>query len=138
MARPLPLTSFPGAATHLNTASVGVPPAAAVAAFLEAALDRETPFKCTAGLHAAVRHHDETTGGERHGFLNVLLATRAALDGEDFEAVLAERDPQALLARWEEVGPDALVRARRWFTSFGCCAVSDPVEELVELGLLHL
>ena len=46
-----------------------------------AALDRETPFKCTAGLHNAVRHRAADTGFEHHGFLNVLLATRQAFDG---------------------------------------------------------
>ncbi len=52
-----------------------------LATCIEAALDRELPFKCTAGLHHAVRHRDESTGFEHHGFLNVLLATRACLDG---------------------------------------------------------
>ena len=32
------------------------PSAAALAGWIDAALDRETPFKCTAGLHHAVRH----------------------------------------------------------------------------------
>ena len=46
--------------------------------WIDAALDRETPFKCTAGLHHAVRHTGDD-GFEHHGFLNVLLATRRAL-----------------------------------------------------------
>jgi len=37
MARPLPAASFPGAATHLNTASVGMPSRASVAALRRAA-----------------------------------------------------------------------------------------------------
>ena len=48
--------------------------------WIDAALDRETPFKCTAGLHRAVRHTGDD-GFEHHGFLNVLLATRRAFDG---------------------------------------------------------
>ncbi len=52
-----------------------------LAVCLESALDRELPFKCTAGLHHAVRHRDEQTGISHHGFLNVLLATRTALHG---------------------------------------------------------
>ena len=32
------------------------PPPHALASWIDAALDRETPFKCTAGLHHAVRH----------------------------------------------------------------------------------
>lgn len=112
------------------------PSPAGLAACVEAALDRELPFKCTAGLHRAVRHHDDTMGVEQHGFLNVLLATRASLDGDDPAAVLAEADPAALTARVEQVGADALTRARRWFVSFGCCGVEDPYNDLVDLGLL--
>jgi hypothetical protein len=106
-----------------------------VATAIDAALDRELPFKCTAGLHHAVRHRAADTGFEHHGFLNVLLATRAALDGDDVAAALAERDPDAVVARLAEAGSDALVRARRWFTSFGCCGVRDPYDDLVALSL---
>ena len=48
------------------------------------------PFKCTAGLHHAVRHRAADTGFEHHGFLNVLLAVAAALTGEDAGEVAAE------------------------------------------------
>lgn len=56
------------------------PDARTLAGWIDAALDRETPFKCTAGLHNAVRHTGED-GFEHLGFLNVLLATRHAFDG---------------------------------------------------------
>ncbi len=108
----------------------------ALAACIEAALDRELPFKCTAGLHQAVRHRDPSTGFERHGFLNVLLATRASLDGGDVVATLSETDPEALLATVSELGTDALARTRRWFASFGCCGVEDPYADLLRLGLV--
>lgn len=107
----------------------------ALARWIDAALDRETPFKCTAGLHNAVRHTDET-GFEHQGFLNVLLATGHAFDGggtEDITALLEERDGQALAAMVDE---DELVRARRWFRSFGSCSVLEPLEDLIELGLV--
>ncbi len=55
------------------------PTAPTVAAWIDAALDRETPFKCTAGLHDALRHRDPETGFEHHGFLNVLTATAPRL-----------------------------------------------------------
>lgn len=103
---------------------------------IEAALDRELAFKCTAGLHAAVRH-ELPGGGHAHGFLNVLLGTRAALDGGDTAAALAEEDPGVILAELDRVGHDALGRARVWFRSFGCCAVLDPLAALTELGLLR-
>lgn len=115
------------------------PSAAILASWLDAALDRETPFKCTAGLHRAVRHTAGDTGFEHHGFLNVLLATRAAFDGEARDAVtelLEERDGSALVTRFHEHGEDAVGRARRWFTSYGSCSISEPLDDLMSLGLL--
>ena len=112
------------------------PSSAVLAAAIDAALDRELPFKCTAGLHHAVRHRAAETGFEHHGFLNVLLATRTALDGEDVVTALEEHEAAVVVRRLQEVGSDALARARRWFTSFGCCGVHDPLEELLDLGLV--
>jgi hypothetical protein len=109
------------------------PTADRLAAWIDAALDREVPFKCTAGLHHAVRH-TSPEGFEQHGFLNVLLATLAAFDGAsraETVAVLEERDPARLDASEERI-----VRARRWFTSFGTCSVEEPVAELLALDLL--
>jgi hypothetical protein len=108
------------------------------AAWVDAALDRETPFKCTAGLHNALRH----TGGdgfEHHGFVNVLLATRLAFDGassDDVVAVLEERVPDVVLETWTEAGDDAMAGVRRWFTSFGSCSVAEPLDDLTALGLV--
>ncbi len=102
----------------------------ALATAIDAALDRELPFKCTAGLHHAVRN-TAAAGITHHGFLNVLAATRATLDGGD---------PVEALTRTEDVvaglDADALARTRRWFTSFGSCSVLEPHDDLVELGLL--
>jgi hypothetical protein len=111
------------------------PDEAGLATAIESMLDRELAFKCTAGLHRAVRHRAEATGFEHHGFLNVLLATRASLDGDDVSAALADRDPSAVADRVRGLGPDGVLRTRRWFTSFGCCGVEDPWSDLVDLGL---
>lgn len=113
------------------------PAAATVAAWIDAALDRETPFKCTAGLHNAVRHRDPATGFEHHGFLNVLLATRVAFDGADRAEVTRVLDDAyandlVALARQSD-----LAGARRWFTSYGSCSVSEPLDDLLGLGLLE-
>jgi hypothetical protein len=124
-----------------GTTSDAFPLAAEVAACVDAALDRELGFKCTAGLHQALRHRDPETGFEHHGFLNVLLATRAALDGAppaEVSAVLDIEDTDSVLQRLEEAGEDGVVSARRWFTSFGSCSVLEPLEDLVDLGLLDL
>ncbi|MBO9523175.1 MAG: hypothetical protein J7518_16705 [Nocardioidaceae bacterium] len=100
-----------------------------------AALDRELAFKCTAGLHHAVRHVDPETGLTHHGFLNVLLATRASLDGRDASDVLAEESAVALL---EGLDVEELARTRRWFTGLGSCSILEPHDDLVELGLLEV
>ena len=110
------------------------PTAAELAAWIVAALDRETPFKCTAGLHNAVRHTGED-GFEHHGFVNVLLATRRAFDGAPTAEVvetLEQRDGTALAA---EARAADLAGARRWFTSFGSCSVTEPLDDLITLGL---
>jgi hypothetical protein len=113
------------------------PSATTVAAWIDAALDRETPFKCTAGLHHAVRHRDHETGFEHLGFLNVLLATRVAFDGgsvEETAQVLEDHYANDLVAMARQ---SDLEGARRWFTSYGSCSVGEPLEELVGLGLIE-
>jgi hypothetical protein len=113
------------------------PAAHALARWIDAALDRETPFKCTAGLHHAVAQEDAETGFGHHGFLNVLLATVRAFDGtpvDEVAALLGERDAGVLVSAARD---EDLARARRWFTSFGSCSVSEPLEDLLALGLLE-
>jgi hypothetical protein len=48
--------------------------------------------------------------------------------------VLDDRDTDELVATARDVD---LAGARRWFTSYGSCSVSDPLEELIGLGLLE-
>jgi hypothetical protein len=115
------------------------PHAHALARWIDAALDREAPFKCTAGLHNAVRHTGDD-GFEHQGFLNVLLATRLAFDGattDDVVAVLEQRDAGPLLALYGDLGEETVTRTRRWFTSFGSCSVSEPLGDLLALGLME-
>ncbi len=112
------------------------PPSSTLARWIDAALDRETPFKCTAGLHRAVRHTGDD-GFEHHGFLNVLVATRGAFDGAppaEVVALLEQRDPATLV---ETASGLDLGGARRWFTSFGSCSVDEPLGDLLGLGLLR-
>lgn len=96
------------------------------------------PFKATAGLHHAVRNTDPETGFEQHGFLNVLAAVDAALDGADTGAVasvLAERDGTAIASRLAALSPERATEVRRRFRSFGTCGIADPLGELLALGL---
>ncbi|SDD32091.1 hypothetical protein [Nocardioides lianchengensis] len=104
-------------------------PARDLAAWIDAALDRETPFKCTAGLHRALRH-DPGRHDAGHGFLNVLLATVRAFDGASADEVVATLEDRA-----PDLDADELARGRRWFTSFGSCSVDEPLADLRVLGL---
>jgi hypothetical protein len=96
---------------------------------------RAVPFKCTAGLHHAIRHRAPDTGFEHHGFLNILAATAAAEDEQPSEVVariLSERDASNVLDLISKIGSST----RQAFLSFGCCGVSEPIDDLVDLNLL--
>lgn len=115
------------------------PDAAELAAFVLACAERDVPFKCTAGLHNAVRHRDAVTGLDHHGFLNVALATHAAVLGEGaaaVEALLDESDGQRLRAAYRQVTDHDARRTRAWFVGFGSCSILEPVRDLTALGLL--
>jgi hypothetical protein len=96
-------------------------------------------FKCTAGLHHAVRHRAADTGFEHHGFLNVLLAVAAALDDasrEQVTAELADRDAARVAAKIGNLDAETVSAVRSLFTSFGTCSTDEPINDLVTLGLV--
>jgi hypothetical protein len=104
-----------------------------------AAYNAGVPFKLTAGLHHAVRHTGEHTGFEHHGFLNVMVAVARGHAGADEAAVadaLAIRDAEALAGQIRSWSADEGVAVRSSFTSFGCCGVEDPIQDLLDLGLI--
>ena len=89
-----------------------------VALVIAACRDAGVPFKCTAGLHHAVRRGDE------HGFLNILAATTAPNARlEDGAGGGGSR------ARSTSTAPD-----RSLFTSFGSCSWREPVDDLRRWG----
>lgn len=107
-----------------------------LAAVICACRDRDVPFKLTAGLHHGLRHTDSETGFTHHGFVNVLAATAAAIDGAevaDVAELLGTTDPLRV------VDP---VRTRRdgerplWI-GFGSCSVVEPLTDLIRLGLVN-
>ncbi|WP_406047598.1 hypothetical protein [Kribbella sp. NBC_00889] len=139
--RALDVVADAGYAAKLRTGGLEAslfPSEGQIAAFITACLDREVAFKCTAGLHNAVRHTAVDTGFEHHGFLNVLLATRASLDGaslDEVAAVLASRDGGHLAGRVRELSEQQAAGTRRWFTSFGSCSIEEPRRDLTALSL---
>jgi len=96
-------------------------------------------FKLTAGLHRAVRNTQAGTGFEQHGFVNVMVAVHRLLAGgtaDEAAEVLAIRDGGVLAADVMSWTDDDARAVRRTFRGFGCCGVTEPCEDLLELGLI--
>jgi hypothetical protein len=112
-----------------------------LASFLVAAVRRGVGFKATAGLHHAVRYRDPGTGFTHHGFLNLVLAVCAAVDGAEVDQVaevLLIDDGAALAERARAVPAPTAARARSSFRAYGSCSTSEPIDDLTELGLLEV
>jgi len=115
------------------------PDEAELAAAIHTVATSGVRFKATAGLHHAVRNTDPDTGFEQHGFLNVMLATHRAAEGasvEEIAATLADRDGTNLAGALAGLSAEAVDALRANFRSFGTCSISDPLTELVGLGLV--
>jgi hypothetical protein len=108
-----------GGRVKLRCGGAAIPSVEQVALVVACCREAGVPFKATAGLHHAVRRSGD------HGFLNLLAATAAAPG--DIESVLEEEDFAAL----DLDGAD-----RDLFVGFGSCSWREPVDDLVELGLL--
>ncbi|MEV6977358.1 hypothetical protein [Kitasatospora sp. NPDC093806] len=106
-----------------------------LAGFLTGCAQRGLPYKCTAGLHHAVRYTDPATGFEHHGFLNVLLAATET-DRKAAAEVLAERSGEVLAAAVHELTDRQITVIRNSFTAFGTCSIAEPLDDLAALGLL--
>lgn len=107
--------------------------------FVHACVTEHVPFKATAGLHHAVRYRDERTGFTHHGFLNLLLAVCRVVDGGTAEAataVLRSTDAQALATEARQVSSATAAAARALFLAYGSCSTSEPIDDLLSLGLV--
>ena len=118
------------------------PTAAQLAEQLSILVEADLSFKATAGLHRAWPSTGRNDRGDplpQHGFLTLMMALDALIDGADTveaEAQLRIDDRDriaAAIGTWDETSQQ---RVRRRLRSFGCCGVSDPVTDLVDLGLL--
>lgn len=118
-----------------------VPTARELAEFVTECVDAGLPFKLTGGLHHALPSHlhDPNDDAARHGVLTVLLATEVSQAGAaaaDVADVLALEDPVHAVTAVCAIDADQATVVRASFTSFGCCGVGDPLDELRELGLI--
>lgn len=122
-----------------GTSADAFPDEGEVAQAISASVAKNLPFKCTAGLHRALRHRDPRTGFEHHGFLNILLATAVAERGGDEAEIidaLTLRDEKAMVARVLGLDRDHAHSVREHFLSYGSCSVTEPLDDLVTLGLM--
>jgi hypothetical protein len=125
----------------------------AVLRFLSECVQRQVPFKATAGLHHPLRGEYSFTyaanaaRGTMYGFLNVFLAAtllHAGYEPSALFALLEERDPAAIVAdahgiswRGLHVSAAQVAQARTRFAgSFGSCSFEEPVQDLAALQLL--
>ncbi|WP_431900515.1 hypothetical protein [Micromonospora chalcea] len=107
-----------------------------LAAVICACRDRKLPFKLTAGLHHAIRHRDPETGFNHHGVVNVLGATLAAVGGAEVDGVaelLAATDP----VRVVEPARAHRDAERPLWVGYGSCSISEPLTDLIRLGLVN-
>jgi hypothetical protein len=85
---------------------------------------------------------DPVIGVLQHGFVNLLAAS--ILDLEHAEAIVAEADVTRFHVdehglRWRgHEAPEGWIRlGRSRFTAFGSCSLDEPLEGLIEHGLLE-
>lgn len=121
--------------------------------FLAECVQRQVPFKATAGLHHPLRgeypltYAPDAPRGTMYGFLNVFLAATLLHAGHEpsaLAALLEERDPSAVVAdangiSWRGLHASAaqVAQARTRFAgSFGSCSFEEPVQDLAAIQLL--
>jgi hypothetical protein len=122
-----------------GTTASAFPAERVLADALAASVAAGLAFKCTAGLHNAVRHRDPETGFEHHGFLNIAVAVRELIGGAHMNVVrvaLAETDGRRVAAAISELTPRQTTQVRSLFQSFGTCSVDDPLAALRAMGLV--
>ncbi len=145
------------AAAKIRTGGVtaaAIPSCAEVAGFISACAQAGVPFKATAGLHHPIRAEHRLTyapdspSAVMHGFLNVFLGAALAfagrIDRARLEALLDERSSAAFSfddnsAAWRDlrVSTEQLAKSRERFAlSFGSCSFTEPMDDLLSLGLL--
>lgn len=121
------------------------PAPATVAGFLVAVVERNLPFKATAGLHHPIRggyrltYAADAPTGTMYGYLNLMAAVTLAQRGAPLgaiEAALRETDPRRLAPDgrlgWDGQPFDARTvdRLRSLFDGFGSCSFREPMDEL--------
>ncbi len=132
-----------------------IPSSSEIARFIANCAAAEVSFKFTAGLHHPVRseraltYEQDSPRGTMHGFLNVFTAAAMArvnrLGADELHDIINDTDPKSFIftetgLTWHEhFAPIAkLARLRESFAiSVGTCSFTEPIEDLMEIGLLE-
>lgn len=129
------------------------PAAGAVVSMLQDLIERDIPFKATAGLHHPVRslhkltYASDSISGVMHGFLNLLAAAALLRNGgaaADAVRALEEQHAHAFRISEDELGwrdfawtSEQVASLRRdCFVNFGSCSFAEPIADLEALGWL--
>lgn len=125
-----------------------------VVRFVRTCMAANVPFKATAGLHHPLRcfrpltYAEDAPSGTMHGFLNLMLMTAFVREGYRpslLEDVMEEEFREVFQftengVRWRDehfLHTSLLERVRQnGMISFGSCSFTEPVEDLLGLGLL--
>jgi len=119
------------------------PTADQLAQQLSVLIEADLPFKATAGLHRAWPNRVTDERGQtlhQHGFVTVAMAIEALIDGAGTEGavdLLQLDDPGRIFTALQGWDVPAAARVRRRWRGFGCCGVTEPVDDLVALGLIE-
>jgi hypothetical protein len=130
-----------------------IPAPADLVRFIKTCAAANVPFKATAGLHHALRsahkltYDPDSASGIMHGFLNVFVGAiliQAGLSSEQACHVLEEESRTAfqfgnhgIAWRDQQVRNEQIYETRHNLAiAFGSCSFEEPIDDLVELGLL--
>lgn len=137
-----------------GTTEAAFPPIERIAKFMRVCLAANVPFKATAGLHHPLRsvkpltYEPNAPEGAMNGFLNVFLAAAFLRQGyqphvihdllKDKRADNFLFDDNGVLWRQEHFLNSLQIENTRirGAISFGSCSFVEPVEDLLEIGLL--
>jgi hypothetical protein len=122
-----------------GTAAAAIPSSDSLAKLMHVLGSFAVPFKATAGLHHAYRHHDAAVAADVHGFVNVfaagLFARYARLSPAELEALIVETHPlafedDAIHWRAHRVSVAQIEEGRSQFTAFGSCSFDEPAADV--------
>lgn len=112
----------------------------AVAGVLRALIDRELPFAVTDGVTGLVTGGGGGGAPSGYGVLNLLVASRAALDGTGvpaLAAILRDADRAGLAAEVRRMSEADAAIVRAFLSTVGCPSIREMVEELAGAGLIE-